>query len=703
LIARRAIRDIVSPMSPDLVVALPRALLAVTLWALTVRTSWRAACALIPAGQGRGAAALTLHASALTLGAHVLLGVGAFSAWGVGLLGVTLAIAAYALPRAPAAPGLALPPRDLAALLPLAALLAWRWLRASVAPSLAPDSMTYHLYRAARWVQLGHDAPEDWPDAAGYYEFFSAGAEVFWSLGLALTGEDLGVATVGVALALACGVGATACARAFGADDRRALFAGATLCAVPAVQSTALTGYSDVWAVATLLLAVAHLRRSLEADGARHGAMALLAVALHLLAKTSSVLAAVPLGALALWRLHRSEGLSRRQGALVVVAAAAVVAPPLLRAWIARGSPLFPLPLGPLHPGGAQFVMTHSGGFSPGAPEPSPLEVLRAFSVGLPGMDVDPPGWGVAWLIALPIAGLAVRQMRGRERALALFALGLAVASLGSMFSGTMRELRTGFLPFSPRLYLAVPGLILCLAARVKGPRWDALWVLLAALSPVLAWPRALSPAVTVACAQALPWLLASAAVGALAWRLPPRAARLAAVALGLSVAFVGVRGARGRHRDAILADMGGPPRRRAYEVNPVGGAMRVFWRAGDALSRDCARRTAAAFGWAPPGHRIFRYPLMGPRQQNQVLYVPVTRDGEVIDLADEAVLAPRVDPARWYARLIAQGVDHVVTSPPHPRELSWMLSHPTLFEPIAPEAQPLGVFRVRAVHRCPR
>jgi 4-amino-4-deoxy-L-arabinose transferase-like glycosyltransferase len=67
-------------------------------------------------------------------------------------------------------------------------------------------------------------------------------------------GEDLSVATVGVALLLACGVAAADLARSFGASERRALLAGALLLATPAVQSTALTGYSDVWAVATLLL-----------------------------------------------------------------------------------------------------------------------------------------------------------------------------------------------------------------------------------------------------------------------------------------------------------------------------------------------------------------------------------------------------------------------------------------------------------------
>jgi hypothetical protein len=148
---------------------------------------------------------------------------------------------------------------------------------------------------------------------------------------------------------------------------------------------------------------------------------------------------------------------------------------------------------------------------------------------------------------------------------------------------------------------------------------------------------------------------------------------------------------------------MGGAHGARAFEVNPVGGAMRVFWRAGDALSRDCARRTAVAFGWSPPGHRIFRYPLMGEGWRNDVVYVPVTRDGLVVDLALRERLAASADPSRWYARLVEGRVDHVVTTPPHPAELEWMLRRPDLFEPVPSDTLPLGVFRVRAVHRCPR
>ncbi|MEZ4394234.1 MAG: hypothetical protein R3A48_24440 [Polyangiales bacterium] len=692
-------------MHLDTLQALARALIALCLAAAIARTAWRGACALVPEGPGRASAAVTLGAAAVTLGTHALLGAGAFSALGCAALAAALALLARALPPG-AAWRLAAPSRvTLAAALPAALAVGWRWLRTSVSPCLAPDSMTYHLYRAARWAQLGHDAPEDWPDAAGYYEFFPTGAELFWAHGLALTGEDLCVATVGAALLAAVALAAWDLARAWDVPAERAPLVAVAVVTLPAAVSVAMTGYADVWTLATFLLAASHARLATRDERGVHGALCVVAAALHLQAKPSGLPAAAALGALGLWAMTRDKSLGRKGLWLSLAGATLVAAPTLARSLAARGSPLYPLSVGSALPGNPQLAALLAGRFSPGAREPSLVEALRAFTLGLPGMDLDPPGWGVAWLVAAPLAAFSVVRAgeRGRDRAVAAVTLGAALAGVAALGRDEARELRTAFLPFSPRLFLPLPATLLVLGARVGGARSRPLWVALALSGAALSWSRAASPAVAAAALQAGPWALGSAVLVLAALRLRVAALTLASLALATSVSFVAVRAARARHRGAIVASMGGPPGARAFEVNPVGGAMRVFWRAGEALERDCARRTAAAFGWAPPGHRIFRYPLMGPGLRNEVVYVPVTRDGAVIDLAAEPLLAPRVDPAQWYARLRAAGVDHVVTSPPHPRELEWMLSRPSLFEPIAPEAAPLGVFRVRAAHRCPR
>lgn len=690
-------------MHLDTLQALARALVALALVTASLRAMGRASCALTDEGAGRASATLTLTAGAITLGTHVLLSLGAFSLTGsIGLFAL-IALASRWLPAAPAVT-IERPSRvALVGALAFAVIAGWRWVRASVSPSLAPDSMTYHLYRAARWSQLGHDAPEAWPDAAGYYEFFPAGAELFWAHGFALTGDDLCVATVGLALLLACLVAATDLALAWGAGPSRALLAGCAVAATPAALSVSMTGYADAWTLATFLLAATHALLAAKV-GRGHGALCLFAAALHLQSKSTGLLAAVIFAAVGLWAMTRDRSLGRKGFALATGLAALLVAPPFLRAWLATGSPLYPLRVLDAWPSSPQLVALLAGRFSPSAAEPSALDVLRAFSVGLSDMDVDPPGWGVAWVIAAPLAAWALARARGRERLLSALTTLVALSSIAALARPEMRELRTAFLPFSPRLFLTIPAVALIYASRLGSPRWDSLWLALVLSGVALSWPLALAPAVSTAVFAAAPWSLGAALLVVACWRSSRSRALLAvSVVLGLSGAFIAARLARARHRGEILAAMGGAPGERAYEVNPVGGAMRVFWRAGDALSRDCARRTAVAFGWAPPGHRIFRYPLLGHGFQNTLSYVPVTRDGSVIDLAAERLLAPRVDPARWYARLRAANVDHVVTSPPHPRELEWMLSRPSLFEPIAPEAAPLGVFRVRAAHRCPR
>ena len=52
------------------------------------------------------------------------------------------------------------------------AVVALRAARSLVSPPLATDSLTYHLFRAGRWVQSGERVLEPAPDAWGYYAYY---------------------------------------------------------------------------------------------------------------------------------------------------------------------------------------------------------------------------------------------------------------------------------------------------------------------------------------------------------------------------------------------------------------------------------------------------------------------------------------------------------------------------------------------------
>src|SRR5262249_38442324 len=116
--------------------------------------------------------------------------------------------------------------------LPLALLLAASCLRASVAPPLAWDALTYHLVKAARWGAGAGLYADDAPDAWGYYRWFSWVPEVPWAWALLPLSSDLALGAVNIAIALATLIAARALARELGADEPTALLvAGVVLCA----------------------------------------------------------------------------------------------------------------------------------------------------------------------------------------------------------------------------------------------------------------------------------------------------------------------------------------------------------------------------------------------------------------------------------------------------------------------------------------
>jgi hypothetical protein len=91
-------------------------------------------------------------------------------------------------------------------------------------------------------------------------------------------------------------------------------------------------------------------------------------------------------------------------------------------------------------------------------------------------------------------------------------------------------------------------------------------------------------------------------------------------------------------------------------------------------------------------------YPFLGRALQNQVRYVPVSRDGAIHhfglgSLNDEYVKT--ADLARWEARLREQAFTEVMSFRPRSIELTWMESHPTQFRRLAGEAGDWGLFAV--------
>jgi hypothetical protein len=108
--------------------------------------------------------------------------------------------------------------------------------------------------------------------------------------------------------------------------------------------------------------------------------------------------------------------------------------------------------------------------------------------------------------------------------------------------------------------------------------------------------------------------------------------------------------------------------------------------------------RVALTGGSTAGSESWFGYGLLGSRLQNDLFYVPITRDGRIVD--EYARLSEVGDAAAWLQRLRALQVDYVVSMQPATIEISWMLTNRHLFEPVFTERQGRdpgrGVWRVR-------
>jgi hypothetical protein len=132
--------------------------------------------------------------------------------------------------------------------------------------------------------------------------------------------------------------------------------------------------------------------------------------------------------------------------------------------------------------------------------------------------------------------------------------------------------------------------------------------------------------------------------------------------------------------------------------VQPSGGntCPAPLWAAVDGPEGHVVAVTAA-FGGV--GHYNHRYPFLGSHLLNSVIYLPITRDGSIVDYRDPRA-ADLVDEQAWLERVRRSGAQYVATLAVDsglPPESSVIARHPDLFEPVARSTcDPSTLYRVR-------
>lgn len=573
-------------------------------------------------------------------------------------------------------------------LLALALLLAGTKLTFGlIAPPLGHDALLYHYLKAARWVQSGAFQFDPMPGPWSSYEFYPFAGQALWAWGMLITQSDTLVAAVGVGAWLTLLLGAYAACRALGASQQFALGLASAIALVPATATAMTSGNVENITTAAMLIGVPLLHRAWHERSL--AAAVLAAVALGMAAATKShglplIAGAFPVVLLAAWRIGRVRACASVLATLAVCGAWSY-----LRAWIERGSPLFPFALvvggRTLLPGDPEMTTLFSGKLIP--PETLELYTTPNF-LRMVFFDRAHETWqhinlgpGSVILLVLSVIG-ATRLLRRGERAVLLSLLAPVAILLINVFSDQMTGQRTTFLHMIGR-FLALPlAAIAVLAAPLDGRMARGVIVLAGAAGLICSLPFGLRPEVFPSMLPTLLLLVGTGVACVIAWRAIPRrafAALATLVLLTTGVQALDAMRARVRYETWRLAE---DEQRPLFDMHPIDWRVARCWPIWATLEGAAPSRIAFTCGWSDSGHNAGRYPLLGSRFQHHVFYISPTIDGSPLEPRLAELHADHTDFTIWLARLREMNIDAVVSVDPNTIELGWMRAHPELFEP---------------------
>lgn len=575
----------------------------------------------------------------------------------------------------------------------LGAFVALLLLRSLLVPPLGWDSLTYHGPRAAQWVQSGKFTFDPGPGSFGMYRLFFGGGELLEAWAMLPFHSDLLLNLGNGVQWLAVGLASWALARALGLSEPFASTSAAVVLLCPTLQVEMGSGYIEAPLNAALLHGMAitvHCLRRPSGRAALLGAMSL-GVALGI--KLTAAPAGLVCAAVLLLRMTFASQLSVADRArwLSVCTACLVVpvAPWLIAAYLETGYPLSPAPVEVfgIRLGVADALMT----WYQDRPELKPFvweHEKRALALMLSPIGTINESLGVLFCIPLLASLVGFVALVRRRPGAALLIAAAIVSCLLLHFSGSMLVLRMIW-PISVSRYLI------------------AMVALTVPLS--LAWCRRDRP---LALAYRL-LLLAWPVYGAfywVRWGSAPWEWRelmiwgVLITMLGATIAFSLKRSYRVGLLIFVLAWAWGcsalqvrrdQTRDKAYRESTSLHNIPRHWV--DAVrfveEPDVSHRIAVTGGAVKSSDTWFTYFFMGSRLQNELVYIPPTRDGKVGQFMPYGDLEGRVDRGRWMKTLKERGVTEVLTFTPASLEQAWMDADAGQFKKLAGGAD-WGLYR---------
>jgi len=575
----------------------------------------------------------------------------------------------------------------------VAAVAGVRFLRALASPPLGWDDLTYHLVKAARWVQAGRFEELLAPDAWRAYGHFPVAGEILWSWAMLPVRSDVLLAVAALGVWSVAVLAVYAGGRELGAERRPALFAALAVGAMPAALAYVSSAYVDNVVLAASALGGLFVVRTVRGGRPREALFAVAALVVAGGAKHTALPLLALGGAIALTAALRSAAPRAARWALLsaAVAISLVAVPTYLRSWIELGAPLYPFhlqvgglvlsPGDPMVREATRQVLGESATYS--------LFDSLALLLVLPEPLGSFLNLGLGAVLILALALVAVPRFRGRLLGAALYLLAAAAVPLAAFFSSVMEVARTTYMVTTAGRYITPAfGTAGMVASRSRAP--TVVWGLAIGCGAIWSLPRAWSVPGLEATALVAAVLVALVVVTVLALRLggdrPVVVSALLVLVVAAAIAGVGAIRDRARYPIYQAAASWPDP---AFQLHALQPSYVDAWPVWRALDGPRGLTLAVTAGFEGLGHNWYVYPLLGSRLQNRLLYVPVAAGGELIDYRHREDLVQRVTYECWLARLVARRVDAVVSLNPRTTvEDHWLGTHQDVFSELAADPE---------------
>ena len=111
---------------------------------------------------------------------------------------------------------------------------------------------------------------------------------------------------------------------------------------------------------------------------------------------------------------------------------------------------------------------------------------------------------------------------------------------------------------------------------------------------------------------------------------------------------------------------------------------------------RDVPLKIAVTAGPRQDADNWFMYFFMGRKLQNQLVYIPITKNGNILDFGPDGEMERNGDIIAWLNRVRINHITYVMSFAPRSLELLWMEKNPMLFKRLTGDGNIWGLYRVQ-------